>query len=174
MGGRTHKLFFAIFPPPPTRASLVALQASLKVRARPIRADRLHLTLLYLGPQSSSAIEPLVRVAAEQTLPSGRLEFDRLGSFGRAQVGWAGCTEVSAAFLVFRQRLADALALDGFTFDPKPWAVHVTLYREMRMPLEILLPEPVIWPVEVFSLVDTVSDSRGVQYVPVASWRASD
>ena len=61
----------------------------------------------------------------------------------------------------------------GIGYDRKPWKFHLTLYRKMRTMPATMDSVAIQWPLESFSLVESVSINRGVEYHDIASWKAS-
>ena len=98
---------------------------------------------------------------------------DRLGAFRRAGVLWLGASAVAQSLRDFQARLVDALQAAGIGHDPKPWKLHLTLYRKMRTLPPTMDFEAVRWRLAGFSLVESVSVNRGVEYHDIASWKAS-
>ena len=72
----------------------------------------------------------------------------------------------------FQHRLVGALLAAGIGYDRKPWKLHLTLYRKLRTPSPTMAPVAVRWRLDGFSLVESVSVNRGVNYHDLACWEA--
>ena len=149
------RLFFAIEPAEDALRSLAESAAALArdVGGRPMPAGKIHLTLAFLGEVGESRIA-LAEAAAEAA--SGRpftLVLDRLGTFRRAGVAWAGASMPDPALLRLQGSLAAHLGARGFELEPRPFAPHVTLVRKIERPLRETAFEPVGWRVTDFALV---------------------
>jgi 2'-5' RNA ligase len=87
---------------------------------RPVPAEKLHLTLAFLGEVDESRMALLpdcARIGAAHF----RLELDRVGSFRRARVAWAGASAPPRTLLGMQAMLAGASRPRGF-----PWRIAST------------------------------------------------
>jgi 2'-5' RNA ligase len=57
-------------------------------------------------------------------------------------------------------------------FDAKGFASHVTLLRDAREQRAILALEPIVWKIDGFALVRSVTLPRGSRYEVLKSWSA--
>lgn len=130
------------------------------------------MTLAFLGMQESELVPRVREVASGLAFPRCELRLDRIGRFRRAGVLWLGGSEPPEALVAFQQTLVDALLAAGIGHDRKPWKPHLTLYRKMRNAPSTMGPVEVRWRLQGFSLVESVSVNRGVEYHDIASWNA--
>lgn len=168
-----HRLFFALNPPVAVREEVSALQSRLALEARPVPAANFHVTLAFLGMQPGSAIKDACEAVSELVLPPCEVALDRLGNFRRAGVLWLGASVIPPALQSFQHDLVGALLDAGIGYDRKPWKFHLTLYRKMRKEPPTMDPIAIRWPLDGFSLVESVSIRRGVEYHDVGHWKAS-
>lgn len=166
-----HRLFFAAWPGPQVRsridAAAQALARDAGLRGRRVRAERLHLTLHFLGAVPDGGLAAALAAAAAVEAPRFELVLDRAGGFERARVAWLGCTSVPLSLLDLHGRLRDALLERGLPVESRAYAPHVTVQRDVRMRVPEVAVEPVAWAVDAFALIDSRPD-RG--YVEVGRW----
>lgn len=168
------RLFLAVWPDAPARASLAAIASEVARRCggRAVPAAKLHLTLAFLGEADPARVPSgaLAQVAA-QSAPFG-LALDRLGAFARAGVAWAAPSEVPAALAAANRDLVRALADRGVATEARPYRPHVTLARRCERTLEGPIAPPVAWRVDRVVLMSSRLLSEGARYREVGSWPA--
>lgn len=164
------RLFFALRPPDGVRRAAAALQRRLMASgpARAVPEANFHVTLAFLGNVDSAGREAAERVAGP--LPALTLRLDRLGVFPGAGVVWLGCSSVPGLLLRFQTELAAALEAAGFELDRRPWRPHLTLYRKMRTGPATIGFDAIEWPLDGWSLMQSRSGRRGVEYREIAHW----
>ncbi len=135
--------FIGLPLPEAVRAQLAAVTDALPVPAARLRREpreKLHCTLLFLGPQPDDRLPAMTGLLAPAPLPAGLvLTLNGLGAFpspARARVLWAGFT-VSPALAGLQERLATAAVAAGFAVDSRPFVPHVTLARSGRTPVTL-------------------------------------
>lgn len=124
------RLFLGLWPDAATRQALVAWQAgwSWPAPARPTPAERLHLTLHFIGTV------PRTRLPALQAaLPPAGPAFDI--AFGHAELWPAGLavavpTALPPALLALHARLGQVLLAQGLPVEARAFRPHVTLARQ--------------------------------------------
>ena len=165
------RLFFALNPDDRVRREVADVQRGLGVDARAVPAANFHITLAFLGMQEAEVIPQVCDVAAGLAFPSCELTLDRVGRFKRAGVLWLGTDEIPTRLERFQHELVGALLAAGIGYDRKPWKPHLTLYRKLRTYPPIMDPVEIRWRPRGFSLVESVSVNRGVEYHDIASWQ---
>jgi 2'-5' RNA ligase len=162
----TDRLFFAVFPDAVTAARIVdiaqALRDSLGLRGKPLRADRLHVTLHHLGDYAGLPQDVLAmarEAAAGVEAPGFEVGFDRASSFNGKPRNHPfvllGDTGV-AALRKLQSALGRSLAgaglgrLLGSEFTP-----HVTLLYDDRVITSQAI-DPIAWRVNEFVLVHSL------------------
>ena len=125
----TARLFVAVWPGAAERAGLLRWQAACRwpPGARPASAERLHLTLHFLGDVPGQRLPAL---AGGLDVPSAPFEL----LLDRAAVWPNGVAvllpaAVPPALRELHDRLGDALRRLGLPFDARPFRPHVTLAR---------------------------------------------
>lgn len=153
------RLFFAAWPPPDTARALAAWARPLG--GRPIPADKIHLTLAFLGdadPARALAAASSVRGHAHH------MPIDTAKYWKHNQIVWVGPRDTPAALQALVYSLHAALQRAGFTLEPRPFAAHVTLVRKAPKPTAIEPLPAVAWPVRDFTLVRSRVSSKGSTY----------
>ncbi len=168
----SQRLFFALVPDLDTVGRIESVQRKLNIPARAVKAGQFHVTLAFLGNQPIDRLPLLLAIAAGLDMPACTVAFDRLGSFQRARVAWLGVSRPPVELLTFQARLAARLEQERIALDHKPWKFHLTLYRDLRTPLVTMEPDTVSWDLNGFSLVESVSTGRGVEYRQLGRWKA--
>jgi 2'-5' RNA ligase len=170
---RKHRLFFALEPDDGVRSAVGRVQHALRLDARPVPAANFHVTLAFLGMQNSAVIPVVCDVASRLAFPPCEVTLGSLGCFKRAGVLWLGASEVPGALQRFQQDLVDSLLEAAVGYDRKPWKFHLTLYRKMRKPAPTIKPVAIRWPLNSFSLIESISVRSGVEYHRIGHWKAA-
>ncbi|SAK67289.1 2'-5' RNA ligase [Caballeronia hypogeia] len=158
----TDSLFFALYPDEAAAALIDELAARLRVghrlKARAISADRLHVTLHYLGAFAGLPADLLAqaRAAASQVrLPPVDITLDRIESFSgrRAKRPLVLSGDATDSLDALEQSLGAALDTAGIPLKRHPrFTPHVTLlYDEHRIARQAITP--IAWTAREFALV---------------------
>jgi 2'-5' RNA ligase len=169
-GRGKQRIFFALWPDLAAREALAALSAQTARRCggRSVPAGNLHLTLAFLGDVDTARVEDARRAAATVRARPFDLVLDRLGSFRRARVAWAGCQAPDSALLQLAAALAQALRNEAFVLEARPFSPHLTLVRDLRDALRDDAMIPVGWRAQSLALVE--SDRRSGGYRTLEQW----
>jgi 2'-5' RNA ligase len=148
----TARLFVALWPDARTRAALASRRDAWQwsPAAVPVRADKLHATLHFLGNVAAECVEPLRAALAVPFAP-----FELVLRECRLWNGGIAVLEVDApppALLALHARLADALRTLDLPVETRPYRPHVTLGRKARGAVAPL-PSPLRWTVHGYALV---------------------
>ncbi|WP_250434600.1 MULTISPECIES: RNA 2',3'-cyclic phosphodiesterase [unclassified Caballeronia] len=158
----TDSLFFAIYPDAVAAARIAELAARLRIehtlKARAIPADRLHVTLHYLGAFAGVPADVAAHACAAASriaLPPVDVTLDRIESFSgrRARRPLVVSGDVTEPLDALERTLGAALEAAGIALKRHPrFTPHVTLlYDEHRVARERI--EPIAWTVREFALV---------------------
>ncbi|ABM61936.1 RNA 2',3'-cyclic phosphodiesterase [Halorhodospira halophila] len=164
-----QRLFFALWPPAHLRERLTAVQGELGRIGRPVAAERLHLTVAFLG---NSDPERATEAAAAATREARGfvLRLDRFGHFVRSGVVWMAPTEYPNALETLHRRLRRELRRRGLRTERRSLHPHVTLFRKATPSG----PHPAAsleWPVDELTLVASVTRAEGPEYHRAGAWR---
>lgn len=137
------RVFCAIALPPEVRARAAEHIARLRdavpnVRASWDRAEKLHITLKFLGEIEQGRVEALVRAAARaaESAPGFDLKLEDAGAFpprGSPRVLWLGVADLSGGLARLHARLEDECAREGFAREERRFHPHLTIAR-LRSP----------------------------------------
>lgn len=167
----THRLFFALSPPPATRTRLArAAQGVSRAQRAPGLATapaRLHLSLAFLGEfpedeavQRASAAGERVRSAAFT------LEIDIAESFG--PTWFLASTAPPSGLSVLHGALNAELVREGFTLEPRTFHPHLTFQRRAEHAMPRTRVVPIRWDVDGFALFESFPGEQ--RYLPLAEW----
>lgn len=171
------RLFYALWPDEGTRNRLARLPGMLAVSGgRCTPADKLHLTLAFLGPQAAVQVPRFAAVLARLPTEPIDMTIDRFGVFRRHRIVWAGLREVPATLTGLQHALLDALAGCGVALPaPPPFRPHVTLMRDVTPLPAVDGPDPgmpftpIRWRADSLTLVASVDAPTGPRYDILAS-----
>ena len=156
----THapRLFYALWPDAATRAALAAWQARLQ--GKPVRTDKLHLTLAFLGQRPAGELPALLDILAHMPARAMPLVFDHASHFTQLALAWAALAQPSPALLDLRAACMQALAQQGLAprFEHDRFTPHVTLARQAPPPAGEDVA-PVAWLADELVLVESLKSS---------------
>lgn len=166
-----HKrLFFALSPDATVRKQFLSLQQHTPDRARNVTADNLHLTLVFLGSVDATLLPRLQTLAASIQTQRFALTFDHIGTWLRPQVMWAGCHQMPQALSELVNGLRRGVVECGLDVESRPYVPHLTLARKVRKKIDLELEIPVVWEVNEFCLLESITDPKGAIYTRVGEW----
>jgi RNA 2',3'-cyclic 3'-phosphodiesterase len=130
------RLFIAVNLPPPVREQLVQATTPLRTSAPEISwidADRLHLTLKFIGDADEGAVDPLATALGEVAARHRSFALDLKGigafpNFRRARVVWMGIEDQPRLELL-QHDVEERCAALGYELEGRPFRPHLTLAR---------------------------------------------
>jgi 2'-5' RNA ligase len=163
------RLFFAVWPDAGAAAALAQLarQVVETCGGRPVPAEKLHLTLAFIGEVGAERVGILAGCAAFRARRF-RLELDRIGGFRRAGVAWAGTSAPPAGLIALQEKLAARVGASGFALEEREFTPHVTLARRVERKVAGASVVPVAWEADAFTLVR--SETGSGRYTIVERW----
>jgi 2'-5' RNA ligase len=162
--------FFALWPNADVRAALAhaALAAQAECGGRATAAEKIHLTLFFIGEVERSLIPALEQCAARLEAHAFTLDMSRLGYWRHNRIVWAGSDACPPELAALASTLARNLAREGVQGEDRPYVPHVTLVRNARRaPVGRAVPVP-SWPVRELVLVESAPAPRGSRYQVIA------
>lgn len=135
------RLFIAVLLPPTVEKTLLNAMDQLRdqvVTANFTRRENLHLTLAFIGETDRLDV---VRSALERL--EGRAMEITLGGWGNfGNLYWVGLKN-AAPLAALAGRLRRELERAGFCLDPRPFAPHITIARQVQAenPPQLVVPE---------------------------------
>jgi len=172
MNEATQRLFFALWPDAATSNALAALAQQVAVEAggRPTAPGNVHLTLAFLGDQPRRIARELSAAAARISAPSFDLVLDSVDSWRKSAIAWAGVQSVPPPLTELQQKITRSLLVSGLEVEERPFAVHVTLARRIKVAVRHPLAPPLVWHVTAFALMVSEPDVAGARYRVLSSW----
>ena len=167
------RLFAGIELTANARAACAGVTNRLKSAGLPGRfepAEKLHLTLAFLGNVTAEIVAPVQEALANACAqsPAFVLTIDRVGAFPherRPRVVYAGCREPGTPFHALSTRVRAALGELGFRFESAAVA-HVTLARIKGGDAHLPSVEfsPIDLGVDAVALFESIPDGRTTRY----------
>jgi RNA 2',3'-cyclic 3'-phosphodiesterase len=166
------RVFFALWPDENARERLAehARDFANAHGGNPVSADKIHLTLVFVG-----AVEP-VRLDALRAAGAGIqgsppcLRFERITCRSRSQIVWAeplfSPLDLERLVAGLRERLAAA----GFLLERRRFKPHITLVRRAQCRNDIHEIPSIDWKAESFVLLHSRLSSAGSAYEPLGNW----
>jgi 2'-5' RNA ligase len=183
------RIFCAVDLPDDVRARAAAHISNLRAAtsAAPLRigwerADKLHLTLKFLGELEPARIEALTRAAKRAAESACKFEVTlaETGAFpagGNARVLWLGLRDETNRLAALHERLEEECARENFPREARAFHPHITIAR-IRIPsaaarhLAKLHSEtafaPVSFHVEEFVIMQSRLGAGGSRYTPLS------
>lgn len=144
------RLFFALWPPRETALALERWAQAVEGRRTP--ADKIHLTLAFLGEaDAEKARAAALRVQAG----AFRLPLEEARHWSHNGIVWAGPHRLPAGLTLLVEALQLELYKEAFILERRPFAAHVTLLRTARPPASLPALPRVAWPAREFALVSS-------------------
>ncbi|MDT8453243.1 MAG: RNA 2',3'-cyclic phosphodiesterase [Gammaproteobacteria bacterium] len=175
-----HKrIFLALWPDEATRAQLYAHQQKIKcdpalhaalLQSRAVKPDNLHMTLHFIGSVSSEVLQNLNSALDLVHANAFDMEVDTTGYFPRPRVLWLGVSQMPPALPALVQQTAACVQQCVEAYELQSFQAHITLFRKVRNPGELVQLPAIHWPVNSFALVESKTLPEGVQYEVLRSW----
>ena len=163
------RLFFALWPDEDARDALAALarDVALVADGKPTPPGKIHLTLAFLGEVAHRRSEAVAAAREVRGAPFA-LKLDRVGSFRRAKVAWAGASAAPRALIDLQEALAERLAARGFVLEERDFAPHLTLARRIAKALPFASIPAIAMRASALALV--ASETRTGRYTTLETW----
>jgi 2'-5' RNA ligase len=148
----------------------VGLKMHRQVDGRLAREESVHMTLLFLGDTPEERLAALASAAASVPFEPFAFGVEQADCWKHNKVAWVAPRETPPALTRLVSGLEERVAGEGFRFDRRPFAPHITLVRKARcVPLELNMPH-IRWDVREFLLVRSELDSSGSRYAVIGRW----
>ena len=134
---QTIRTFIALELPREVKGLLQEVQQALKrlkIRARWVRPENIHLTLKFLGDVNPDAVDGIgdAMIRAADGIPSLVLSVKGIGVFPgtkRPRVIWVGLEGDTRSLFALQDHMEEKLAEVGFPKDKRSFKAHLTLGR---------------------------------------------
>lgn len=134
------RVFCAVELPQDVRARIAAHVARLREATQPDlrisweRAEKLHLTLKFLGEIEAERVEALARAATRTAAAGGKFELSlqETGAFpprGNPRVLWLGLRDDTSRLAQLQERLEAECARENFPRETRAFRPHITIGR---------------------------------------------
>lgn len=166
------RLFFALWPEAELQQAFFEAGQRLEKRCggRRTRRENIHLTLAFLGAVEAERLPRVAAVADRIVLPDFAMVYDRLGWWRQNQVAWAATSETPRPLLDLVKALQLGLAAEGFKFEERRFAPHITLLRKANCPPGVIESPPIVWDAHAFVLVRSTLREGGPHYAIEKRW----
>lgn len=164
---KAARVFFALWPDEDGRAAMADWQPSLQqlCGGRLTPAEKLHNTLVFLGDVEFGRLEALQLAAQEVSGAAFQLNFDTARYWGHNHLVYAAPATVPKKLTQLVSDLEQRLRHHRFKFDKRSYKPHITLLRHAQWRDSPLPAMPrVLWKMQDFSLVHSISDGKGTRY----------
>ncbi|MFO7542912.1 MAG: RNA 2',3'-cyclic phosphodiesterase [Thiobacillus sp.] len=165
------RLFFALWPDEATRDALNHTGKWLHKHwgGRRMRADTLHLTLVFLGRTPVGQLDALFDRVDSLHGSAFELTLDQPGYWRHNRIVWLGASQPPSQLGALVSGLNTAVQQSGIPFDARPHVPHVTLLRNTAGG-EMPPCKPVHWPGRDFVLVASRPEADGAHYEVLRRW----
>jgi len=167
------RLFIGLELPRVCQTELAEIDPHL-ASLRWLRAEQIHLTLVFLGAVAADGEERLRNALARVQVPPFVLAIQGVGAFGGGSpsVVWAGIGTAHPHLFALRKHLLEAVLHAGLEPDLRSFHPHITLGRAKGLSRSALQPflrkfvgtEFGMWEVTEFALFSSVLSSEGSTY----------
>ena len=169
------RVFFALWPEALVRLALhtLATEYQLRCEARAMRAETLHMTLLFLGEVERARLPQLMQAADSVSVPPFGFVLERLSFWPHNRIANATSLAEVLALNQLVTALKQKLVAADFLFENHEFNPHVTLLRHVGHVLESQTITPIMWWLDSFVLVESIMTDQGVRYQALQNWPLS-
>lgn len=166
------RVFFALWPNPSVRQGLQDVQREFHavVGGRCMRAESLHLTLVFIGDVGSTRLPDLLSAAAQVSSPACDIDFDRLACWRHNRIAHLACSQPPEALHALVGQLEAAVVGLGMNFDHRPYHPHVTLIRQADCQKGNPASPILCWQARDFVLLRSALGPQGAHYEQLGCW----
>ncbi len=137
---------------------------------RPIPAENLHVTLVFIGSVPESRFERVIHAAAQVRGAPFDLEFDQIEAWARSRVLCLTSSSTPPQLIEIEEQLRFNLLGGQFDIRQEEYRPHVTLARDVGRRTMREAIAPIGWSVEDFALVESRPGRSGSKYSVVERW----
>ncbi|WP_428354812.1 RNA 2',3'-cyclic phosphodiesterase [Methyloprofundus sp.] len=164
------RLFFALWPSDETRKQLNSFNQSIAQNGlRKLKADNLHITLLFLG-NTCAITEILLRKKADSIrVQPFVLTLDQLEFWRKAKVLCLTTAQYDPQLGLLVDALNQLAEQCAMHIEERAYKPHITLARKAQKLIDIKVL-PIQWQADSFCLIESCSTAEGVHYQVLQSW----
>jgi 2'-5' RNA ligase len=166
------RVFFALWPGLDMRQELhaVAEEYALPCAARVMRAEGLHLTLLYIGEIERTRLTALRQAASTVSAAAFWLEISQLKFWQHNKIGYATVEHAALPLARLVVALTHAVQAAGFPLVASEFHAHITMLRKVQHGFAPQTISPLCWWVDSFALIESVGTGEDLRYEILALW----
>ncbi len=174
-GSKTGRLFFAVVLASEQQQQLIQLAKSIRLASgeKITVADRMHLTLRYIGPVEQSILQCLIDEASQLQASAFSLRLNITGYWKKPRVTWVGTDRLDENLEQLVNALEKLCQACGVAAETRTYVPHITILRKSVRHAAGVLHEEIVCPVEKFVLIESISIPGGVEYHQVDDWLLS-
>ena len=167
------RIFFALWPDDELRFKIstwLNLSKLNRDKCRLVTNSNLHLTMHFVGNTSFAEMKCLDRQARGLDAEPFELTVDCSGYFKKPKVLWIGCQAAPQALFDLQRNLGEQISQCAYTPETRPYSPHMTVARKIIGAPGSIPFGPVLWRVDRFVLVESISGPGGVRYEVVENY----
>jgi len=167
-----ERLFFALCPDLNVRQAINQQTQAITqgIDGKIMPEENWHITLAFLGQVDKPTKQCMQQVAATVQGEGFKLSLDKLAYWSKPRILWLGAGETPGALVNLVNNLTMGLKDCGYSPDPRPFKLHLTLMRKAARANSLPPITPIVWSVEDFCLVRSTIDAHGARYRVIARW----
>ena len=164
------RLFFALWPSDETRKQLNSFNQSIAQNGlRKLKADNLHITLLFLG-NTEATTEGLLREKADSiSVQPFVLTLDQLEFWRKAKILCLTTAQYDPQLGILVDALNHRAEQCAMHIEDRTYNPHITLARKAQKLIDINVL-PIQWQADSFCLIESCSTPNGVDYQVLQRW----
>lgn len=166
------RVFFALWPEPEVRDKLQVLADGLvkSCAGRVMRAETLHVTLLFLGEIARERLPGLMQAAGRVQGTAVEMALDHVAGWRHNRIVYvAPSAPVEMLDELIRDLRREVLSA-GFSVDRREFSPHVTLLRNVRQIVDGQTVPAIAWHATSFALVESMLTAGGSRYRVIGVW----
>lgn len=182
---QTARVFFALQPARSVQSALHALanKAAGGQSGRCVKAENIHLTLVFLGEVETEQIATLRAIAAdvaagmhkaasmnEQPLPPFSLTIQGTRFWKKNRIVMASVVQYPPVLFALADAIKTALMSAGFSCEARPFKPHITLIRKAGAHTPLTLEQPIQWDVDDWLLMQSRLSAESAHYTELGRW----
>jgi len=164
------RLFFALWPDTKTRKQVAKFQQSIHAQSlKKVKADNLHVTLLFLGNINNKTETALKQSVENIKVSPFPLQFEQLSFWKKPRILCLTTQQYDTQLSILVKTLKQASEQCAIKTEERPYKPHITLARKAhtRIALDVPLIE---LHTQSFCLVESCSTPNGVSYQVLQEW----
>lgn len=168
----TARVFFALWPETSVKEQLYTLAKKYQPQcnARLMQADTLHMTLQFIGEIAHARLPQLLQATDSVFAPSFDFKLEKISCWAHNKIAYAAPISEIAALNHLVKALQQVLVTAHIPFIGTQFTPHVTLLRHVEHAIAPQHIAPIMWRVNTFVLVESVTGKKGVHYRILQKW----